>query len=72
MEVSGQLHATAALPPGEIAHCTHWIGGWVRATRMMDYLHYTTAALLSGRSHHYSTAGPRAGLGSYNLPFSEL
>jgi hypothetical protein len=24
MEVSGQLHAPAALPPG-----THWIGGWV-------------------------------------------
>jgi hypothetical protein len=24
MEVSGQLHAAAALPPG-----IHWIGGWV-------------------------------------------
>jgi hypothetical protein len=27
MEVSGQLHALAALPPG-----THWIGGWVGRT----------------------------------------
>jgi hypothetical protein len=25
MEVSGQLHALAALPPGEIALGTHWI-----------------------------------------------
>jgi hypothetical protein len=28
MEVSGQLHAPAALPPGEIATGTHWIGEW--------------------------------------------
>jgi hypothetical protein len=27
MEVSGQLHATAALPPEETAPGTHWIGG---------------------------------------------
>jgi hypothetical protein len=27
--MSGQLHATAALPPGERAPDTHWIGGWV-------------------------------------------
>jgi hypothetical protein len=25
----GQLHAPAALPPGERAVGTHWIGGWV-------------------------------------------
>jgi hypothetical protein len=25
MEMSGQLHAPAALPPGEIAPGTHWI-----------------------------------------------
>jgi hypothetical protein len=25
----GQLHAPAALPPGEIAPGTHWIGGWM-------------------------------------------
>jgi hypothetical protein len=29
MEVSGQLHAPAALPPGERALGTHWIVGWV-------------------------------------------
>jgi hypothetical protein len=27
--VSGQLHAQAALPPGEKAHGTHCISGWV-------------------------------------------
>jgi hypothetical protein len=27
--VSGQLHAPTALPPGERAPGTHWIGGWV-------------------------------------------
>jgi len=29
MEVSGQLHAQAALPPGEKPQGTHWIGVWV-------------------------------------------
>jgi hypothetical protein len=29
LEVSGQLHALAALPREERAHCTHWIGGLV-------------------------------------------
>jgi hypothetical protein len=29
MEVSGQLHAPAALLPMEGASDTHWIGGWV-------------------------------------------
>jgi hypothetical protein len=29
MEVSGQLHAPAALPPGERAPGTHWIRCWV-------------------------------------------
>jgi hypothetical protein len=29
MELSGQLNALAALPPGETAPCTYWIGGWV-------------------------------------------
>jgi hypothetical protein len=28
MEVSGQLHAPAALPPGK-GPGTYWIGGWV-------------------------------------------
>jgi hypothetical protein len=29
MDVSGQLHASTALPPGDRAPGTHWIGGWV-------------------------------------------
>jgi hypothetical protein len=29
MEVSGQLHAPAVLPPGEKVPSTNWIGGWV-------------------------------------------
>jgi hypothetical protein len=29
MEVSGQLHAPVALPPGEKTPGTHWIEGWV-------------------------------------------
>jgi hypothetical protein len=29
MEVSCQLHAPAALPPGERVPGTHWIGEWM-------------------------------------------
>jgi hypothetical protein len=29
LEVSGQLHAPAALPPGKEPPGTHWIGGWL-------------------------------------------
>jgi hypothetical protein len=29
MEVNGQLHAAAALPPRERARGTHFVGGWV-------------------------------------------
>jgi len=29
MEVSGQLHAPAALLPRKESPGTHWIGGWV-------------------------------------------
>jgi hypothetical protein len=29
MEVSGELHAPATLPPGKERPDTHWIGGWV-------------------------------------------
>jgi hypothetical protein len=36
MEVSGQLHASAALPPREIAPGTHWIGGWVGPRAGLD------------------------------------
>jgi hypothetical protein len=36
MEVSGQLHAPAALPPGETAPGTQWIGGWVGPRAGLD------------------------------------
>jgi len=36
MEVSGQLHAPAALLSGGIGPVTHWIGGWVGPRACMD------------------------------------
>jgi hypothetical protein len=35
MEVSGQLHARADLPPGKELG-THWIGGWVGLRAGLD------------------------------------
>jgi hypothetical protein len=35
MEVSGQLHAPAALPQGKI-HGTHWIRGWLGPRAVLD------------------------------------
>lgn len=37
MEVSGQLHALAALPPGNNPD-THWIGVWVGPKASLDVL----------------------------------
>jgi hypothetical protein len=34
--VSGQLHARAALPPGERAPGTHWVRGWVDPKEDLD------------------------------------
>jgi hypothetical protein len=36
MQVSGQLHAPAALPPGKRVPGTHWIGGWVGPRTAQD------------------------------------
>jgi hypothetical protein len=36
MEVSGQLHAPAALPPEKDPPGTHWIGGWVGPRAGLD------------------------------------
>jgi hypothetical protein len=36
MEVSSQLHASAALPPGLRARDTHWIGDWVDSRAGLD------------------------------------
>jgi hypothetical protein len=36
MEVSGQLHAPACLPPGKIDPGAHWTGGWVGPRAGLD------------------------------------
>jgi hypothetical protein len=36
MEVSGQLHAPAALLPRKEPPATHWIGGWVGPRAVLD------------------------------------
>jgi hypothetical protein len=41
MEVSGQLHAPAALPPVERATRSHWIGGWVGPRACLDAVDYS-------------------------------
>jgi hypothetical protein len=41
MEVSGQLHARAVLPPGERAPNTHWLGGWVGPRAGLDVVEKT-------------------------------
>jgi hypothetical protein len=36
MEVSGQLHAPAALPPGKEPLVQHWTGGWMGPRAVVD------------------------------------
>jgi hypothetical protein len=36
MEVSGQLHAPAALTPGKEPSGIHWIGSWVGPSASLD------------------------------------
>jgi len=36
MENSGQIHAPASLPPGEIATDKHWLGSWVGTRAGLD------------------------------------
>jgi hypothetical protein len=36
MELSDQLHAPAALLPGETASGSHWLGGWVDPRAGLD------------------------------------
>jgi hypothetical protein len=36
MEVSGQVHAPAALTPGKEPLGTHWVGGWVGPRAVLD------------------------------------
>jgi hypothetical protein len=46
--VSGQLHAPAVFNPGERAHGTHWIGGWVDPRAGQDDLEKKKLLTLSG------------------------
>jgi hypothetical protein len=48
MEASGQLHAPAALPPGERAPGTHWIGGWVGPRTGLDDMEKRNVLALPG------------------------
>jgi hypothetical protein len=38
MDVSGQLHAPAALPPEKEPLGTDWIGGWVGRRAVLDVM----------------------------------
>jgi hypothetical protein len=46
MEVSGQFHAPAALPPGERVPDTHWIGSWVDPRVSLDAVEKRDLAVL--------------------------
>jgi hypothetical protein len=54
MEMSGQLHALAALPPEERAPGTHWIGGIAsiikemlgKSTSVTDFIHCMSKVIL--------------------------
>jgi hypothetical protein len=46
--MSGQLHAPAALAPGERSRGTHWIGGWVDPRADMDDVEKRKFLILTG------------------------
>jgi len=52
MDVSGQLHATAALPPGKEPPGTHWIGGWVGSGAGLDMVSKKKIPSPSRESNH--------------------
>jgi hypothetical protein len=51
MEVTGQLHALAALPTGKEPPGTHWIGGWVGPRAVLDVKSYDVFILLRVKRH---------------------
>jgi hypothetical protein len=57
MEVRGQLHALAALPPG-INRGTHWVGGWLGSTTSLDVVEKTD---------FFAVPGPNTGSSLYRL-----
>jgi hypothetical protein len=48
MEVSGQHHAPAALPPGQRRRGTQWSGGWMSPKVGLDVLGWDTSLDLTG------------------------
>jgi hypothetical protein len=47
--VSGQIHASAAAPPGDTAPDTHWIGGWVDSRAGLGFMEMSKICLLVPR-----------------------
>lgn len=54
MEVSGELHAPIALPPGETATDDHCIGGWLGHRVDLDAVKKILQPLLGIVAGHYS------------------
>jgi hypothetical protein len=60
MEVSGQFHAPAALPTGETAPGTHWLGGWVGPIADLDVMEKRKILPLPGIEPRLSSLQPVA------------
>jgi hypothetical protein len=58
MEVSGQLHVPATLPPGEIAQSTHKIGGWVGLKCGLDAKEKRKDSCLCQTTHSVNSPPP--------------
>jgi len=55
MEVNGQFHAPAALPPGKVPPGTHWIGGWVGPRTGLDMVLKRKVSVTSQMDLKYET-----------------
>jgi hypothetical protein len=53
MEVSGQLHALAALPLGKEQLVSHWIGGWMGPRASLDMVAKRKIPSLCWESNHH-------------------
>jgi hypothetical protein len=58
--MSGQVHAPVTLPPREIAHCIHWIGGWVGPRASLDVMEKTKIFSMLGIEPWLSSPKPIA------------
>jgi hypothetical protein len=78
--VSGQLHSPVALPPGERAPGTDWIGGWVDPRASLDDLEKRKFLTLPGlelqpvasRYTDYATPAPTLTLSSILMSSTHL